>query len=88
MWRCSQKFAGTRQDGRQHDTSSGFRNGYIDISINLAGLNYEDYRGLRLFELSGKKYRDITTYVDERRLVISGRTTRLSSYVVMRPSAR
>ena len=66
-------------------TGSLEESGYIDITFNFAGLNYRDVRGMRIYELHGKSYRNVTLHVDPLRRVITGRTKKLSSYVIMTP---
>ena len=66
-------------------TGSVKESGYIDITFNFAGLNYGDVRGMRIYELNGKSYRNVTMHVDPLRRGITGRTKKLSSYVIMTP---
>ena len=57
---------------------------WIDISFYFGGINIMGkLANLRIFEWDGKSYKDITTNVDLRRKVISGRTNRLSTFVIM-----
>jgi len=58
--------------------------GNIDLSIYVGGLAFlGDLSDLRLFEFDGVKYRDITTKVDVKSKIISGRTKQLSEYVIL-----
>ncbi len=45
-------------------TGSLEESGYIDITFNFAGLNYRDVRGMRIYELHGKSYRNVTLHVE------------------------
>lgn len=58
-------------------------NGYVDVSLNLRGLQLEDATKLRILEWDGTVYRDITSSLDSRRGIITGRMTRASTFVVM-----
>lgn len=56
----------------------------IIISIYIGGMSFQgNHRLPRLLEWDGKKYKDITTQVDMKRKVITGKTKQLSTYVIM-----
>lgn len=58
--------------------------GYVEVSFYIGGISFIDQRSsLRLFEWDGKAYRDITTGLDLKKRIISGRTKSLLTYVVM-----
>ena len=60
------------------------KDGYIDIGFYIGGISIPGPASdLRVLEWDGRSYRDITTNVDLRRGVITGRTNRLSTYVIM-----
>jgi hypothetical protein len=60
--------------------------GYIDISFYIGGINFVGrYSELSIFEWDGKSYKNITTGVDLKRNVITGRTNKLTTYVIMNP---
>jgi hypothetical protein len=61
----------------------------IDISIYIGGINFiGGISELRVFEWDGKSYKDITTNVDPQRRVITGKTDKLATYVIMGPVPR
>ena len=65
------------------------KDGYVDVSIHIGGRRFTgSLSELRVLEWDGKLYKDITTHVDARRGVITGRTNRLSTYVLMTPVVR
>jgi hypothetical protein len=67
-------------------TGSLAKNGYADISFYVGGINFAGkFSELRILEWDGKSYRDITIGVDVRRRVITGRTNKLASYVIVTP---
>jgi hypothetical protein len=58
--------------------------GYVDVSFHTAGIRFEGpSSALRILEWDGKAYKDITTHVDSKRGIITGRTTRLSNFVLV-----
>lgn len=63
------------------------KDGYIDISFYIGGMNFAGKLSeLRVFEWNGKSYKDIMTNVDLRRGIITGRTNKLATYVIMSPA--
>lgn len=61
--------------------------GYIDLNIYYGGLFFPGRQdGLQLFEWDGKTFKNITINVDVSRKIITGRTNRLMSYVIMSPA--
>jgi hypothetical protein len=65
------------------------KNGYLDISFYIGGINLAGkISEARLLQWDGKHYRDITAHVDSKRGIITGRTNQLSAYVVMRPGSQ
>jgi hypothetical protein len=62
------------------------KDGYIDLSLYIGGISVAgDPYTLRLLEWDGKSYTDITKNVDPVRGIITGRTNKLSTYVIMSP---
>jgi hypothetical protein len=62
--------------------------GYIDLSFFIGGMNFGEMPSpLRVFEWDGKSLKDVTTNLDLRRGVISGRSNKLATYIVMRPDS-
>jgi hypothetical protein len=62
------------------------KSGYIDISFYFGGLYFPcSLQELRVFELNGWSCKDITINVDVKRRIITGRTDKLSNYVIMIP---
>lgn len=60
------------------------KDGYVDISFYIGGIHFfRNLSTLHILEWDGKSYTDITTNVDVRRGVISGRTEKLKAYVIM-----
>jgi len=60
------------------------KDGYIDVSFHTAGIRFEGPPStLRILEWDGKAYKDITTHVDSKRGIVTGRTTRLSTFVLV-----
>lgn len=57
--------------------------GYTEISINFAGLGYRNTEKVRIFEVGKGFVRDITTHVDTQRKVVTGKTGKLVSYVLI-----
>jgi hypothetical protein len=59
-------------------------NGYIDVSFYVGGVNvFGQLSDLHILQWDGKSYRDITVNVDKQRSVITGRTNKLSTFVIM-----
>ena len=59
-------------------------NGYADISFYIGGINFIGHLSdLCVFQWDGKSYKDITTNVDLKKKVITGRTDKLSTYVIV-----
>ena len=64
--------------------SKGIKSDDITISIYIGGMSFRgNHRLPRLLEWDGKRYKDITTQVDMKRKVITGKTKQLATYVVM-----
>ena len=62
------------------------KNGYMDVGFYFGGMSFKGpLSTLRIFEWNGKTYKDITTHVDSKRGIITGRTNRLSTFVLMNP---
>jgi hypothetical protein len=60
------------------------KDGYMDVSFHTAGMRFEGSPSmLRILEWDGKAYNDITTHFDAERGIVTGRTTRLSRFVLM-----
>jgi hypothetical protein len=60
------------------------KNGYLDISFYIGGINLAgSVSETRLLQWDGKRYTDITSHVDAARRSITGRTNQLSAYVIM-----
>jgi hypothetical protein len=57
--------------------------GYADVTIYTGGIRFAGSPStLRLLQWDGEHYTDITTKVDPRRHLITGRATRLTTFVV------
>jgi hypothetical protein len=60
------------------------KNGYIDISFYIGGIRFVNQTSdIHIFEWDGKTFKDITTGLDLFRGVITGRTDKLKTYVIM-----
>jgi len=60
---------------------------FVDISFYFGGYGFKgDPSSLHIFEWDGKSYKDITTIVDWSAKVITGRTNRLSTYIIAGPN--
>lgn len=59
-------------------------NGYIDVNFYFGGVNvFGRLSDLHVLQWDGEAYRDITTNVDKQRSIITGRTDKLSAFVIM-----
>ena len=64
------------------------KEGYVDLSFHTGGIRAGGpLSSLRVLEFDGKAYKDVTTHVDPEKGVITARTDRLSSYVLVTPVA-
>lgn len=67
-----------------HIDFTGKAVGPVDISFYVGGISFGGApSSLRVFQLDGKFYRDITTIIDLPRKVITARTNELSTFVIM-----
>ncbi|MDH3671176.1 MAG: hypothetical protein OES46_08405 [Gammaproteobacteria bacterium] len=72
-----------------HFDFTGQLSEHVDISFYFGGHSFKGgISSLYLFEWDGKSYRDITTVVDRPGKVITGRTNKLGSFVIMSPVFR
>lgn len=62
------------------------KSGYIDINFYVGGLYFPSVLdNLRIIELNGESCKDITLRVDVEKKIITGRTEKLTNYVIMIP---
>lgn len=60
------------------------KTGYVDLTLYAGGLYFPGgFRRLRLIEVDGQIARDITTKIDAKAKTVTGRTNKLSHYVIM-----
>ncbi len=58
--------------------------GYFDVIVYMGGISFEEpLSAVRVLQWNGKSYEDITSHVDEKRLTVSGRTSKLLPIVLM-----
>jgi len=59
------------------------KGGEVDIEFYVGDVAFSPLSLRRVFEWDGKAYKDVTVSVDRKRGVITGRTRKLTSYVIM-----
>jgi len=59
------------------------KTGEVDVDFYVGGIAFSPLSLRRVFEWDGKTYRDVTVKTDLKRGVITARTKRLSTYVIM-----
>ena len=60
------------------------QDGWFDISLNLRGINFAGDKGtIRVFEWRNNSYKDITRNLDLHKGIITARTNKLSTLVIM-----
>lgn len=59
------------------------KGGYVDITINFAGLGYRNPENVRIYEVKKNIVRDITSQIDPERKIVTGRTNNIDSYILV-----
>lgn len=60
--------------------------GHVDLTFDLRRIHFPgNLRDLRVIEIDGDAWRDVTVGVDPRRRLITARTARLADYVILAP---